>query len=126
LVDDNIVADGALELSGVGWKEHMAELRLIIAPDYQRKGLGTLMARELYTLASSANVEELVVRMMRPQVAARSIFEKLGFKEMATIPDYVKDVKGQKQDMILMRCDLAGLWRELEQQLADSDWRRMR
>ena len=31
VVDDQIVADGALELQSLGWKEHMAELRLIVA-----------------------------------------------------------------------------------------------
>ena len=80
-VGDEIVADGAIELAGHSWKKHVGELRLIVARDYQRKGLGMLMARELFTLAASEKVHELVVKMMRPQIAARGIFRKLGFHE---------------------------------------------
>ena len=40
LVDDRIVADAALELEPLAWKKHVAELRLIVASGYQRKGLG--------------------------------------------------------------------------------------
>ncbi len=115
LVDDRIVADGALELSGHGWKEHVAELRLVVARPYQRKGLGMLMARELYYLAASAKVEEIVVRMMRPQTAARSIFRRLGFREELLLADYVKDRGGTRRDLILMRCNLEDLWRQLEE-----------
>jgi L-amino acid N-acyltransferase YncA len=126
LVNDRIVADAALELERRGWKQHVAELRLIVAGDYQRKGLGTLLARELYSIASEAKVEQVIVKMMRPQVAARSIFRKLGFREETLIPDYVKDVDGSRHDLILMRCDLEALWQELEDFIKTWDWQRTR
>jgi L-amino acid N-acyltransferase YncA len=123
---DDIVADGALELEGHSWKEHVGELRLIVARRFQRRGLGTLMARELYLLAAKHQVDELMVRMMRPQVGARKIFRKLGFQEAGVLPDYVKDLHGIRQDMVVMRCDLETLWREMEDLVILSDWRRNR
>jgi L-amino acid N-acyltransferase YncA len=126
LAGDEIVADGALELAGAGWKEHVAELRLIVAKAYQRKGVGMLLARELYTLASAEKVEDVVVEMMAPQVAARRIFQKLGFKEEALFPSFVKDITGRKQDLIVMRSALGALWHELEEQMDLSDWQRTR
>ena len=126
LVDDRIVADAALEFEPLAWKRHVAELRLIVASDYQRKGLGMLMARELYSIATEADVEEIAVCMMRPQIAARSIFRKLGFHEETVLPDYVKDLDGHKQDMILMRCNLQALWDELEDFISTWDWQRTR
>ena len=126
LAGDEIVADGALELAGAGWKEHVAELRLIVARPYQRKGVGMLLARELYSVASAANAEEVVVKMMAPQVAAHRIFQKLGFKKETVLPSYVKDIAGRKQDLIVMRSELGALWRELEDQMALSDWQRTR
>jgi L-amino acid N-acyltransferase YncA len=126
LAGDEIVADGALELAGTGWKEHVAELRLIVAKAYQRKGVGMLLARELYTLASAEKVEDVVVEMMAPQVAARRIFLKLGFKEEALFPSFVKDITGRKQDLIVMRSALGALWHELEEQMDLSDWQRTR
>lgn len=126
VADGQIVAEGALEKTGPGWEEHVGELRLIVARPYQRRGLGILMARELYGLAAGAKLEEIVVRFMRPQAAARKIFEKLGFHEEAALPHYVKDHGHKKQDLILMRCDLEALWRRMEDFIVQSDWQRTR
>ena len=126
IVDGRIVADGALELSGEDWKQHVGELRLIVADPHRRQGLGALMARELYRLAIGAKVEEIVVKMMRPQTAAQSIFKRLGFREEAVLPDYVKDLEGKRHDLIVMRCDIDALWREMEDFLSTGDWQRTR
>jgi L-amino acid N-acyltransferase YncA len=126
VVDDQIVADGALELAGYEWKEHVGEVRLIVAREYQRKGLGMLMARELYRLAHAEKLEEIVVRMMRPQYAAHNIFRRLGFRDQTLLPEYVTDRTGKRQDLILMRCDLKALWQELEDYFHDWDWQRAR
>jgi L-amino acid N-acyltransferase YncA len=124
--DGEIVADGALELGPKGWREHVAELRLIVAHPFQRKGLGKRMARELYLLAAKEGVEDVVVKIMRPQVNVQKIFKRLGFSEDATLRDYVKDLRGKRQDLIVMRCNLKSMWTELEEYFADTDWRRMR
>ena len=123
---ERIVADAALELESSGWKKHVGELRLIVSTDYRRKGLGRSMARELYSVAAEAQVEEIMVKMMRPQVAARSIFRRLGFHEETLLPNYVKDLEGRKHDLILMRCDLEALWQELEDYIVTADWQRVR
>lgn len=123
---DRIVADGALEMEAEEWERHMAELRLIVAHDFQRKGLGLLMARELFTLAASKNVEEVVARFMAPQKGARSILEKLGFHQDTVLHDYVKDMDGNKRDLVLMRCDLKSLWEKLEDYISGFDWGRTR
>jgi L-amino acid N-acyltransferase YncA len=126
LSKDDIVAEGALEMEGHEWKEHIAELRLIVASPFQRKGLGMLMARELFLLAVKEKVEEVVVRMMKPQMDAVGIWRKLGFTEDVTLHDYVKDLEGIKHDLVIMRCDLKSLWREMEEYFADTDWQRYR
>ncbi len=122
VVDDRIVADGSLELSGAEWTAHVGELRLIVSRDHQRKGLGMLMARELYLLAASRKVEQIVVTMARPQVGAQRIFRKLGFHEDATLPGHVRSRSGAKHDLILMRCDLEALWQEMEAIFQEADW----
>jgi len=124
VADGQIVADGSVEIPDEEWKRHVGELRLIVGATHQRKGLGILMARELYLLAASAKMEEIIVKMMRPQEAALSIFRRLGFREEATLHDYVRDQTGRKQDLILMRCDLEALWQEMEDFHASGDWQR--
>lgn len=124
VADGQIVADGSLATSDEEWKKHVGELRLIVGQTHRRKGLGTLMARELYLLAASARMEEIIVKMMRPQEAAQSIFRRLGFREEASLHDYVQDQTGRKHDLILMRCNLEALWQEMEDFLASGDWQR--
>jgi L-amino acid N-acyltransferase YncA len=126
LHDDRIVADGNLEMSAEEWRKDQGELRTIVAKNYQHKGLGTIMLRELYYLAAQNNVKNVIVRIMRPQTAARAICHKLGLREETIIPDYVRDISGQKQDMIVMKGDMKEFWEELEHFYQASDWRHHR
>ena len=120
---ETIVADGALELSHFGWERHIAELRLIVATPYQHKGLGMLIAGALYDVASSIGIEEIVVKMMATQTAALRIFQKLGFREEVVLREYVKDMKGTRQDLALMRCPLRDLWQKYEDLIDETDMR---
>jgi RimJ/RimL family protein N-acetyltransferase len=124
--DGEIVADGTLELEGHGWGNNVAEVRLIVARSWQKLGLGTVMARELFHLASQFRVDRIVARLMRPQAGAHRIFKRLGFHEEFLIPEHVRDQSGAWQDLIIMRCPLEDLWRDLEDELATADWQRTR
>lgn len=126
LHEDEIIADGALELFLDKWRKHQGELRVIVAPGFQRKGLGTILMRELYFLAAQRKVEMLIVRMMRPQKAARNICRRLGFREELLIPDYLRDLTGATQDMVVMTCYMQEFWKELEHFYMDSDWQKYR
>jgi hypothetical protein len=49
---------------------------LIVAHDWQRTGLGTLLARELFHLASQCRVDRIMARLMRPQTGAHRIMSR--------------------------------------------------
>jgi RimJ/RimL family protein N-acetyltransferase len=123
---EGIIADGSLEVAGHGWGENIAELRLIVARPYQRLGMGTLLARELFFIAAERKVDRVVARVMRPQEGARQILRQLGFKDEFVIPEHVRDRNGNWQDLIIMRCNLEDLWVEMEGLLEGSDlqWHR--
>ena len=112
-----IVASGALELSGEAWSKHQGEIRVIIARPFQRRGLGTIMIRELYFIAVQNQLTTVVARMMRPQAGALKIFRRLGFREDSLLPDFVKDIGGDSQDLIVMSCEVKDLWKELDRTL---------
>ncbi|MCP4548184.1 MAG: GNAT family N-acetyltransferase [bacterium] len=126
LVGNQVIATGVLELQSDHWKRHVAEMRMIIGRKFRRKGLGKLIARELFMLAMRKKVEEIVVQLMRPQMAAYSIVKGLGFKEEAVLKDYVRDLDGKKQDLIVMHCDMKTLWQEMEHYVTELDWQRHR
>jgi GNAT superfamily N-acetyltransferase len=123
VADGEIVADGSLELQGHGWGDNIGEIRLIVARPYQHLKLGTLLARELYYLAMQRKLDRIVVRMMRPQMRAHRIMQRLGFTEEFLIPEHVRDQDGEWQDLIIMRCNLDKLWSEMESLVEASDWR---
>jgi len=122
LDNDKIVATGALEIFPDAWRKHQGEIRVIVAEEFRRKGLGMIMMRELYLMALEKEVELLVTRQLRPQIAARNICRKLGFREELMVPDYLHDLTGATQDMVLMACGMKDFWKELEQVYMDSDW----
>jgi L-amino acid N-acyltransferase YncA len=121
-----IVASGVLELSGDAWSKHQGEIRVIVARPFQKRGLGMIMIRELYFIAVQNQLQTIVARMMRPQVGAQKIFRRLGFHEESLMPDFVKDIQGSSQDLIIMACDVQELWKQLDRTFSESDWQRCR
>jgi len=121
-----IVGSGALELSGEDWSKHQGEIRVIVARSFQQRGLGTIMIRELYFIAVQNNLKTVVAKMMRPQISAQKIFRLLGFREDSLMPDFVKDIKGESHDLIVMTCDVRDLWKQLDRHFSESDWQRCR
>ncbi|NIM16108.1 MAG: GNAT family N-acetyltransferase [Candidatus Aminicenantes bacterium] len=126
LRDNDIIAIGVLELGIDDWHRSQGEMRVVVSREYQHKGLGMIMIRELYLLAAEHKLEKIVAKMMRPQINARKMCRKLGFREELFIPDYVKDMDEKEQDLVIMTCDMNDLWNELEFIYHDTDWRRCR
>ena len=71
-------------------------------------------------------IRTIVAKMMRPQKGAQTIFHRLGFREEALLPDYVRDLTGRTQDLLIMICNLGDMWTELDHFYSDSDWERCR
>jgi L-amino acid N-acyltransferase YncA len=126
LKDDQIIADGALELSTEEWRRNQAEMRVIVSSLFQRKGLGMLMMKELNELAMEMDVSLLVVKMMKPQVGARKITSRLGFRKKRIIPNYVVDMHGTPHDLLIMTRSVKDLWKEMDHLYQKSDWQRCR
>ncbi len=126
LHNSHIIATGALELSHDDWRKHHGELRFIVARDFQHKGIGLMLARELYNLAVENGVKKLVVKMMKKQKSAMNLVKKLGFSHEIVIPDYVTDKSEKLQDLVIMTCDMKDFWKELEHIYQASDWMRCR
>jgi len=126
LDNDDIVSEGELFLVGDDWHRDEGEIRVIVARDFQRKGLGMIMMRELYSQALNHKLEHLVAKMMTPQTGFQNILKKFGFKEGHVLPKYALDQDKQKQDMLIMTCEMKDFWRELEGAYKQSDWQRCR
>lgn len=125
-IENEIVADAGLELRPHGWERHLADFRLIVSPRYRRLGLGMIMAEELYEMGLQEQIEEMVIEIMAPQLSAKKIFHRLGFKDDVIIKNFVKDINGKKQDLILMRCNLEEIWDQIEAYFKEEEHLNMR
>ncbi len=105
-VDDRIVGNATLHMRKLGWKRHLGNVRIVIARDYQGKGLGTLMVNELVDLAAEFGLEKLIAEIPLLAHAALSTFKKAGFSAKAVFEDLVEDPSGQKGDLVVMLCNV--------------------
>ncbi|MFP3867760.1 MAG: N-acetyltransferase family protein [Desulfobacteraceae bacterium] len=97
-----IIGDATLHFSQIGWSKHQGEIRLTTDPEYRVKGLGTLMVQELIDIATQLGLEQLSAEMPPEMDKAFYLFEKLGFKETAILNGFVRDLKGEETDLVLM------------------------
>lgn len=107
-VDDKIVGDATLHMRKVGWKRHLGNVRVVVAKEYQGKGLATLLVNELVELAGEFGLEKLVAEIHLQAPAAIAVFKKAGFAAKAVFEDLVKDPAGKKGDLVVMVCDVQG------------------
>ena len=81
----------------------------MIAPEYRGRGLGHILANEIFAVAEQRGLQKIVARMAADQRGAVQVFEGLGFSAEALLADYVMDREGQTHDLIVMSYDVTGL-----------------
>lgn len=113
--ESEVIACATLHRYPQGWQRHVGEIRIVVAPPFQRRGLGSLMARIIIAEALKAGLDKLVAAMMTDQTRARKAFSQLGFIPEATLKDQVMDLRGRTHDLLIMTRDVKALWEELEQ-----------
>ncbi len=102
LDNGHIVGDATLHFSPIGWTRHQGELRLTTDAGYRVKGLGTLLVRNLIDIATQLELEQLSVEIAPVLDKAFYLMEKMGFKEVATLKGFIKDIEGNESDLVLL------------------------
>lgn len=106
LDNGRIVANATMHFNPIGWTKHQAEIRITTDPDYRGKGMATLLIENLIDLAIDLGLEQLTVEIVPATDTARSLFEKLGFREVGILKDFIKDLQGNYADLVLMVMDI--------------------
>lgn len=98
----DVLGEASLYPSDVPWTRHVAEVRVITAPRVRGKGLGRILLREILAAAKAAGIEKLTAQMTVEQVAARRLFEAMGFTEEGRFRAYARDQAGAPHDLVVM------------------------
>ena len=98
---DQLLGEGDLHYSSADWTRHLGEIRLLLSPAARGRGLGRVLAEEIYAIAQLLELQLLTARMVLDQAAAQSVFRRLGFQREAVLWDYVIDADGKTHDLLI-------------------------
>ncbi len=111
---NEVVADATLHKNLGGWMKHVGTIRMVVGREFQRSGVGSILANELFLHALKSGLEKIVAEMMETQPGARKVFEKLGFKLEATFHGHVRDQIGVRHDLLVFTKDLEEFWANIQ------------
>lgn len=100
-VKDRVVGSATIHF-GEGPKRHIGEIRLFLARDFRKRGLGMKMIRVLIDLARKQGLSILTAEVLAEQTKVVKAFEVLGFKSQAVLDDYFLFPDGETRDVVLM------------------------
>jgi L-amino acid N-acyltransferase YncA len=104
--DGTLEGYASLHLNPVRWTRKIAEIAINVAPEWQSRGLGEGLCEEMVTLAGLLDLRKVIAQMVVEHKSARALFERLGFRTQAFLPDWVEDRGGHFRDLLLMVYDL--------------------
>lgn len=103
-----IVGYASVHHNDTMWNRHLGEIRVNVASEYRRRGLGRRLTDEVFAIARSLGLRKITAQMTPDQRGARATFERLGFHPEALLADFVVDREGKTRDLLIMSHDVAG------------------
>ncbi len=103
LADDDIVADATLHRSSAPSRSHVAEMRIVVAPEYREVGLGGRLMRELLDIAHELELYSVTMELVEHrEMPALMAAESIGFRRVATLINRIRDTWGNNQNLVQM------------------------
>lgn len=108
LAEGKIVGLANLSYNEVHWTRHLGDIWLLVNRSFRERGLGKLLANEVFSLAQELGLKKLVAQMASEQRGAIQVFERLGFKPEALLADHAIDQQNRTHDLVIMSYDITG------------------
>ena len=109
-----MIGEALLYQSLYDWSRHIGEMRMIVARNFQRKGLGSLLAREIFLQGIRLKYKIITLYLLEEDRAAQACVEKLGFKKEALMKGYARDINDVQHNMVLMTFNVEEMWQNLQ------------
>jgi RimJ/RimL family protein N-acetyltransferase len=113
-IGDRIIGDATLHKRTTEQPPDIGEIRIVTDRDFRRRGLGKLLAKEIYYLALSLKLNKLVAEIVEDQHTVIKTFKALGFRHKTTLKNRVVDLHGTKHNLVVMTEDVDALWKAIE------------
>ncbi len=110
MADSRIVAEAVLVRRRGSARSHIGEIRIVVAPEYRNRGLGTQLIRELCEIADDAGLDKVLLEVVADREAeALKAAEWLGFIRVGTMEGGARDQDGHLHDIVILAMPL-GKW----------------
>ena len=103
-----IVGYASMHHNDTMWNRHIGEIRVNVASEYRRRGLGRRLTDEVFAIGRDLGLRKIMAQMTPDQRGARATFERLGFRPEALLADFVVDRDGKSRDLLVMSHDISG------------------
>lgn len=113
-LDDRIIGDATLHKRTTDQPPNVGEIRIVTDRSVRRRGLGTLLAKEIFYLALSLKMNRLVAEVVENQHAVIKAFESVGFQQEKILENRAIDLHGKKHNLVIMTADVDALWKTIE------------
>jgi RimJ/RimL family protein N-acetyltransferase len=100
--EGRIVASATLLRQTFGWGRHVGEVRVVIAPQFQGRGLGGILLDEIGEIGTQIGLRKLVARIVTGRTDIIRALERAGFRSVAVLKEYVKDAAGRYADLSIL------------------------
>jgi len=107
--EQEVVGYASMHHNEVTWQRHLGELRVQVGPQYRSRGLGRILAAEIFAIAREMGLRKIVAHMTPDQQGAIATVKRYGFEQEALLRDFVIDRVGRTRDLMVMTCDVARL-----------------
>ena len=117
-----IIGDATLHTHKSGWMRHVGEIRCVVAREYQRRGIGVLLIRQLLDEATHRGLSKIQTQFLDNQIGAMRAFERVGFLREAVLKKMAEDLSGREHDIIIMTNNVSELWQKMEDLILDKEF----
>jgi ribosomal protein S18 acetylase RimI-like enzyme len=101
--EEKVVGQGSLYLRDFGATSHVGRFRIVVLPEFRQKRLGTWLLLDLIQLAMDRGLEMLRADLVvGAEDGAIEAVQKFDFFKFGELKDYVKDINGNRQDLVVM------------------------
>ena len=91
-----------------GWKKHVGDVWLVVSKEFHKKGLRSILIKDVIGLAAALGLEKLLVEIpvKVKMMEAMEAFSRCGFARLTVLEDMVKDQRGSYSGVVVMVYDL--------------------
>jgi ribosomal protein S18 acetylase RimI-like enzyme len=112
--EEQIRADATLCGYNTGWMRHVSEIRCIVHPEHQKRGIGAALMWELFQKTLNEKYDIVFSEVVPEQQAAIKVLENLGFTRAMVRPNHVRDLDGVHHDLYVYLLNVKMMWARLK------------